>query len=179
MALPVIWDAEKCAEEVRRVADKGCHSLSFTENPAALGYPSFHDRYWDPLWAAVCDTETVLSIHLGSSGQLSFPAPDSPPRRDDHPSADEHPVGRSRPAVVTGAQGISHNSHCPVGGEAPDGCLISWSGSTAPTTCTTAGLAQDFGGRMPSEVFRQHFLTCFISDHTGVYLRNQIGIDNI
>nr|MCQ3811708.1 amidohydrolase [Acidimicrobiia bacterium] len=77
MALPVIWDAEKCADEVRRVADKGCHSLSFTENPAALGYPSFHDPYWDPLWTAVCDTDTVLSIHLGSSGQLSFPAPDS------------------------------------------------------------------------------------------------------
>ncbi len=25
-------------------AAKGCHSLSFTENPAALGYPSFHER---------------------------------------------------------------------------------------------------------------------------------------
>ena len=38
---------------------------------------------------------------------------------------------------------------------------------------------QDFGDRMPSDVFREHFLTCFISDHTGVYMRNQIGIDNI
>ena len=26
----------------------------FTENPAALGYPSFHDEYWDPLWRACC-----------------------------------------------------------------------------------------------------------------------------
>ena len=32
---------------------KGCHSLSFTENPAALGYPSFHDEYWDPVWTGV------------------------------------------------------------------------------------------------------------------------------
>ena len=38
---------------------------------------------------------------------------------------------------------------------------------------------QDFGDRLPSDVFRQHFLTCFISDHTGVHLRNEIGIDNI
>ncbi|NED66023.1 amidohydrolase family protein, partial [Streptomyces sp. SID10244] len=52
MALPVIWDAELCAQEVRRVAKKGVHSLTFTENPAALGYPSFHDDYWAPLWKA-------------------------------------------------------------------------------------------------------------------------------
>ena len=38
---------------------------------------------------------------------------------------------------------------------------------------------QDFGGKLPSEVFREHFLTCFISDHVGVQLRHQIGIDNI
>jgi len=28
-------------------------------------------------------------------------------------------------------------------------------------------------------VFREHFLTCFISDVTGVALRHEIGIDNI
>ncbi len=38
---------------------------------------------------------------------------------------------------------------------------------------------QDFGGRLPSEVFRQHFLTCFISDRVGIELRHRIGIDNI
>src|SRR5271163_1118278 len=79
MAVPVIWDVQQTADEVRRTAAKGCHSLSFTENPAALGYPSFHDEYWDPVWRACCDTGTVLSIHLGSSGRLSIPAVDSPP----------------------------------------------------------------------------------------------------
>ena len=38
---------------------------------------------------------------------------------------------------------------------------------------------QDFGDRLPSDVFRQHFLTCFISDPVGVKLRDMIGIDNI
>jgi hypothetical protein len=37
---------------------------------------------------------------------------------------------------------------------------------------------QDFGGKQPSEIFREHFLTCFISDPTGVKLRHDIGIDN-
>ena len=107
MAVPVIWDAELTAAEIRRVAAKGCHSLSFTENPAALGYPSFHDDYWDPVWRACCDTGTVLSIHLGSSGRLSIPAVDSPPGRDDHAAADEHPVGRGRSLVVPGPEELS------------------------------------------------------------------------
>jgi predicted TIM-barrel fold metal-dependent hydrolase len=38
---------------------------------------------------------------------------------------------------------------------------------------------QDFGGKLPSEVFREHFLTCFISDPVGITLRHMIGIDNI
>ena len=79
MAVPAIWDPVETAAEVRRCAAKGCHSLSFTENPAALGYPSFHDDYWDPVWQACVDTGTVLSIHLGSSGRLAIPAVDSPP----------------------------------------------------------------------------------------------------
>ena len=39
MTLPVIWDAEACADEVRRNAKRGVHSLTFTENPSAMGYP--------------------------------------------------------------------------------------------------------------------------------------------
>src|SRR6185312_13100 len=38
---------------------------------------------------------------------------------------------------------------------------------------------QDFGGRLPSEVFREHFLTCFISDPVGIEMRERIGVDNI
>ena len=38
---------------------------------------------------------------------------------------------------------------------------------------------QEFDGKLPSEVFREHFLTCFIVDSVGVELRHTIGIDNI
>ena len=78
MALPVLWDPELCAAEIRRVAAKGCHALTFTENPAALGLPSFHDAHWDPVWRALVDEGTVLNVHLGSSGKLAITAPDAP-----------------------------------------------------------------------------------------------------
>ena len=42
-----------------------------------------------------------------------------------------------------------------------------------------AWTGQDFGDKVPSDVFREHFLTCFISDPVGIELRHTIGIDNI
>ena len=37
----------------------------------------------------------------------------------------------------------------------------------------------DFGGRLPSEVFRDHILACYITDPSGLLLRDRIGIDII
>ena len=78
MALPVLWDPELCAAEIRRVSAKGCHSITFTENPAALDEPSFHDPHWDPMFRALVDEGMILNIHLGSSGKLAVTAPDAP-----------------------------------------------------------------------------------------------------
>ena len=38
---------------------------------------------------------------------------------------------------------------------------------------------QDFGDQLPSQVARDHFTFCFISDRAGVDARHAIGIDNI
>jgi predicted TIM-barrel fold metal-dependent hydrolase len=178
MGLPVLWDPELAAAEVRRLAKKGVHSVTFTENPATLGYPSFHDPHWDPFWTAVCDEDVVVSIHLGSSGKLAMTAPDAPvdvmitlqPMNICSAAADllwsrvlkEFPAIRI--ALSEGGTGWipyfldrldrTYDMH------------HRWTG-------------QDFGSRVPSEVFREHFLTCFIADPIGIKLRHDIGIDNI
>ena len=178
MGLPVMWDPELAAAEVRRLAEKGVHSVTFTENPATLGYPSFHTEHWDPLWQAVVDTDTVLSIHLGSSGKLAVTAPDAPmdvmitlqPMNICAAAADllwsrvikEYPSIKI--ALSEGGTGWipyfldrldrTYDMH------------HQWTG-------------QDFGGKLPSEVFREHFLTCFIADPVGLRLREDIGLDNI
>ncbi|HZP30795.1 MAG TPA: amidohydrolase, partial [Acidimicrobiia bacterium] len=48
LAIPTIWSAEVLAGEVRRVAEKGCHAITFPENPEPIGLPSLHSDYWDP-----------------------------------------------------------------------------------------------------------------------------------
>jgi predicted TIM-barrel fold metal-dependent hydrolase len=40
-------------------------------------------------------------------------------------------------------------------------------------------IGNDFGGKLPSEVFREHVLACFITDKSGLKLRADIGVDNI
>jgi predicted TIM-barrel fold metal-dependent hydrolase len=178
MALPVIWDAEKCAEEVRRVAKKGVHALTFTENPAAMGYPSFHNEYWNPLWKALCDTNTVMNVHIGSSGRLAITAPDAPmdvmitlqPMNIVQAAADllwSRPIKEYPDLKI----GLSE------GGTGWIPYFLERADRTFEMHSTWTH--QDFGGKLPSEVFREHFLTCFISDHVGVKLRNEVGIDNI
>jgi len=41
LALVPLWDPQLAAREIRRVAGRGCRALSFSENPAQLGLPSF------------------------------------------------------------------------------------------------------------------------------------------
>jgi predicted TIM-barrel fold metal-dependent hydrolase len=178
MTLPVIWDAEACAAEVRRNAKRGVHSLTFSENPSAMGYPSFHADYWDPLWQALVDTDTVLNVHIGSSGRLAITAPDAPmdvmitlqPMNIVQAAADllwSAPIKKYKDLKVALSEGGT--------GWIP--YFLDRADRTYEMHSTWTG--QDFGKQKPSEVFRDHFLTCFISDPVGVELRDQIGIDNI
>ena len=108
MGLPVLWDPELAAAEVRRLAKKGVHSVTFTENPATLGYPSFHSDHWDPLWRAL----RRRGRRAVDPPRLVGPARLHGRRRADgrahHPAADEHLLGGRRPAVVAGDQGAPH-----------------------------------------------------------------------
>ena len=178
MALPMIFDPEACAAEVRRVAEKGCYSLTFTENPAVMGYPSFHTEHWDPLWRALSDTGTVLNVHIGSSGRMVVSAVDAPP---------DVMITLQPMNIVQAAADLLWSR---VIKEFPGVKIALSEGGTGwipyfldrldrtfemHSTWTMA----DFGGKLPSEVFRERFLTCFISDPVGVQLRDQIGIGNI
>lgn len=80
LAIVPLWDPQLAADEIRRVAAKGCHSITFPENPVPLGLPSLHDpsRHWDPVFIACEETDTVVCMHIGSSSSMPTTAPDAP-----------------------------------------------------------------------------------------------------
>jgi predicted TIM-barrel fold metal-dependent hydrolase len=78
LTLVPLWDADLAAAEVRRCAAKGSHSITFPEGPPALGLPSVFSSYWDPLFTACEETDTVINMHVGSSSRQLSSAADAP-----------------------------------------------------------------------------------------------------
>ena len=78
LTLVPLWSPELAAEEVRRCADKGSHAIAFTENPSKLDLPSLYSGEWDVVWDACQDTDTSVSMHIGSSSSMPTTSPDAP-----------------------------------------------------------------------------------------------------
>ncbi len=176
LAVPPIWDPELMADEVRRVAKKGCHAISFTENPEVLQLPSLHDRHWDPVWKACCEEGTIVCIHIGSGAGMSFTSMDAP----------VNVMITVQPITVFSCAADLLWSR--LFREFPDLKIALSEGGTGwiPYFLERADFVykqhrawthQDFGDKLPSDVFREHVVTCFIDDPIGIELRHKVGID--
>jgi len=180
LALPMIWDPELMADEVRRVAKKGCHAMSFTENPEKVipGLPSLHNPHWDPFWQACSDEGTVVAIHIGSASGMQFTSMESPvdvmitttPISIMNCAADLlwSPVLRKFPNIrfALSEGGIGWIPYFLERADYVYAHHKAWTN-------------QSFGNKLPSDVFREHIITCFIDDKVGVELREKVGLDII
>jgi predicted TIM-barrel fold metal-dependent hydrolase len=178
LAIPMTWDAELLADEVRRVARKGCHAVTFSDNPANNGYPSLHDERWDPFWKACCDEGTVVCMHIGSGTGMSFSEPAAPA---------EILIASVPISLFHCAMNLVYSSALR---RFPDLRIALSEGGIGwiPYFLERADYTykhhrhwthQNFGDRLPSDVFRQHIITCFIDDAAGIEARHRIGVDTI
>jgi predicted TIM-barrel fold metal-dependent hydrolase len=178
LALPPMWDVTAMAEEVHRMAKKGCHAVTFSENPEKLGYPSFHSDHWDPFWKACSDEHTVVCLHIGSSSQVVVTSIEAPidtmitlqPMNIVQAAADLlwSPVLRKFPQL---------NFALSEGG-------IGWIPYFLERVDYVykhhrAWTHQSFGDKLPSEVFLERVVTCFIDDAFGVESRDKLNLDMI
>jgi predicted TIM-barrel fold metal-dependent hydrolase len=76
--IPWLLDPDVAAEEVRRNATRGFKAVSFSENPEPIGLPSIHTGHWDPFLRACEETNTVVCLHVGSSGSTPTTSSDAP-----------------------------------------------------------------------------------------------------
>lgn len=175
--LPV-WDMDATVAEIGRLAKKGCRTVTLNDNPTKVGLPSIHNPYWDPFFKAVVDNDQVVSIHIGPGN----PAPQASLETPIEAWISTMPMS----VGVSIADWLNHKAmlqyknlrvNVAEGG-------IGW----VPALIDRADYVHrhhhawtnsNFGGRKPSEIFREHFMVCFISDPYGLQNVEYIGEDII
>ena len=178
LGLVPIWDPELMAAEVRRLADKGCHAITFSENPEEIGLPTFHTDHWDPFWAACEEVGSVVCLHIGSSSKLVSTSSNAPidvlinlqPMNLVLCAADLlwSPVFRkfSNLKIALSEGGIGWIPYFLERADYVYQHHKAWTN-------------QDFGDKLPSQVFNEHIITCFIDDAVGVENRHHLNMDHI
>jgi predicted TIM-barrel fold metal-dependent hydrolase len=178
LSLPPVWDPIKMADEVRRVAKKGCHTVSFSQDPTGIGLPSIHDSHWNPFWQACADEGTLIAVHIGSGSGMYFTSQDAPV---------DVMITSTPMSIASFASDLLWSRilrEYPTLKFALSEGGIGW----IPYFLERADYVykhhkawthQDFGDKLPSDVFREHIVTCFIDDQFGVRNRHDIGIETI
>jgi len=178
LGITYLRDPELGAAEIRRNAERGFTAVTLPEQPHLQGLPPVFDSYWQPIIRACAETETVLNLHVGSSG---FPK-----------------MAAGAPMLELGAtlfQAMAFQS------------CAEWLWSAWPARYPELKIAMSEGGiawvaglidRLdnimarsgygsgwpakdvtPSECLRRNFWFCMIDDPSTISTRHAIGIDNI
>ena len=67
MALLPWWDIDLTVSEITRTASMGLKGVITNADPQNQGLPDLAERYWDPVWEALEDTNLPLNFHCGAS----------------------------------------------------------------------------------------------------------------
>ena len=172
-----LWDAELAAAEVRRNAARGFPAVCFSELPQVLGFPSINRGFWDPLFRACEETETVLSMHIGSSTKMFSTGPDTPKQAG------------GGTGFVNSAGSLSEYLCSGVFDRFP-GLKIFYAESQVgwipfvldrldDTWEVRYKYSDDATSKPPSEIYKDHVFSCMFKDKVGVRVLDLIGEDQI
>jgi predicted TIM-barrel fold metal-dependent hydrolase len=180
LAIGPVYDSAKLATEIRRVAAKGCTAISLPETPYGVGLPGFDDRdYWDPVFAACCDEDVVLCLHIGGSfGLIKLP----PGMLIDHLIVLAPQLSAITMADLLLAGALARFPTLKVAlSEGGIGWIPFFLDRLDRHMWNHEWTGLQIGppGVTPSELYRSNFLGCFITDPSALHLRDRIGIDTI
>ena len=176
LALLPLWDRKMAAAEVRRCAAKGCFAVAFSENPSKLGLPSMYTGAWDPVWQACEESDTTVSMHIGSSSSMPSTSADAPlatsmslyAQNAEGSMVDwvfSGTLQRFKQIKITYAE--SQVGWMPFQVERMDSVFREGRG----------GVGGD--GPLPSEVVQGRVFGCIFDDLVGLKQRHDVGIDQI
>jgi predicted TIM-barrel fold metal-dependent hydrolase len=176
LGIAYLADAQVAAAEIRRNAERGFASVTFPERPHAVGLPSLWDReHWDPIIVACAETDTVISLHVGSSGVGPFP-PGSPAQQL---------AATLFSQLALGACAEWLWSEYPL--RYPDLKIAMSEGGIGWVAMLLDRLdyivdRSSYGelwGERPSDVLQRNFWFCTLDDPSTIETRHRIGVENI
>ena len=178
LAILPCWDPNLMAEEISRVKKKGCNSVVISDNPATKGLPSIHSNYWEPFWKACSENEMVINVHIGTGNQPQHPSMESP--------IEVWTICMPIAIALSAADWL----HLSALHRYPNLKIslseggIGWVPYFLERVKYTneqhhAWTRSDFNGKDPIELFRKHFMNCFIDDKFGLQCLDLIGEDTV
>jgi predicted TIM-barrel fold metal-dependent hydrolase len=177
VSLP-LWDMKEAVAELKRTVAKGARTVSFPSLPTQIGYPNIHNAHWKPLWDAIADAGIPISIHIGTGGGSEHVDLDSP--------IDAFMTKCGLSAMTVAAEWLwsrMPRDYANLKIVLSEGGIgwIPYLVERADNVQKNHGpwTNQKWGGKWPSEVFREHFISCFIEDKYGLLFREQIGVETI
>ena len=176
LGIAMLSDPEAAIAEIHRNAERGFTGISMPERPDAIGLPNLWEReHWDPIIQACVDTDTVISLHVGSSGSVMGP-PGSPGLQIGatlfgqlslHAAAEwlwsEYPVKHPTLKIAMSEGGIGWVA-----------MLI----DRLDNLVDRSGYGRGWEER-PSDVLRRNFWFCTLDDPSTIDTRYTIGVENI
>jgi predicted TIM-barrel fold metal-dependent hydrolase len=179
MGITFLTDPEQGASEIRRNAERGFTSVSLPDRPQRIGLPSLFSGYWDPIVRACAETGTVVSLHVGSSGQYEAP-----------PDTGRLTVQLS--STLFGQMALAAAAEWLWSGypaKHPDLEIAMSEGGIGwvamllerlDSICDRSGYGNEgLGAMRPADVLRRNFWFCTIEDVAAMETRYTIGVDNI
>jgi len=148
--------------------------------PHQLGLPNIHHESWKPLWAACEEMQIPISFHISALDGTG----------SEHICQDS-PIGAFLNKVALASQAVlAEWLWSDMMFEHPKLKIILSEGGIGwlPYFLERADLVdknhgpwmgKDWHGKKPSDVYREHFISCFIQDEAGVRDRDIIGVDTL
>jgi predicted TIM-barrel fold metal-dependent hydrolase len=178
MGITFLGDAELAAAEIRRNAARGFTGVTLPEQPHRIGMEPIFSKWWDPIIAACAETDTVVCLHVGSTGVADMPA-----------GAPYVPLG----ATLFGQLSLAACAEWLWSGypvKHPDLKIAMSEGGIGwvamlhdrlENIVDRSGYGQYFQSKelRPAEVLHRNFWFCTIDDPSTLSTRHTVGIDHI